>query len=146
MTTTVDTKTTTSRSDFVWPCLAQGQQIFDWDRHEFKAQRSECMAPQSPQWFRSAETLELMPYSRRLPFDFELYPKPILAISQRPRNFDNASGHHPSEVRARCLGRIHTYEFKSFISTFVLQRLRGKTFFLHLIRTALFPVNFLDFE
>lgn len=87
MTNTFDT---TNRSDYTWPFLAERQQIFDWDRCEFKAEveHPHFLTPQS---FRNMETLKTMPYAQRLPFDFDCSPKPILS-SQQPIS------HYPTEV------------------------------------------------
>ncbi|CAI6363761.1 unnamed protein product [Macrosiphum euphorbiae] len=80
---------TTNRSDFTWPFLAERQRIFDWDRYEFKAEAENphFLAPQS---FSNVETLKTIPYAKRLPFDFDCYPKPILC-SQKPIT------HYPTE-------------------------------------------------
>lgn len=95
--TTTTTMTTTNRADFTWPHLAIEQRIFDWDRYEFKARRPERTSPQPPRWFRSAETLELMPYSQRLRFDFGFRPKMILGSGQAHN--DDYGSRHPSKVR-----------------------------------------------
>jgi len=81
---------TTNRSDFTWPFLAERQRIFDWDRYEFKAEAEHphFLAPQS---FSNVETLKTIPYTQRLPFDFDCYPKPIYS-SQQPIT------HYPTEV------------------------------------------------
>lgn len=81
---------TTNRSDFTWPFLAERQRIFDWDRYEFKAEaeHSHVLLPQSS---RNVETLKTIPYSQRLPFDFDSHPKPILSSKQ-------PISHYPSEV------------------------------------------------
>ncbi|XP_025200001.1 uncharacterized protein LOC112597953 [Melanaphis sacchari] len=80
---------TTNRSDFTWPFLAERQQIFDWNRYEFKAgvEHTNFLAPQS---FCNVETLQPIPYAKRLRFDFDCHPKPILN-NQRP------TSHYPTE-------------------------------------------------
>lgn len=76
--------TTTNRSDFAWPFLAERQRIFDWDRYEYKRCDPDVPPPQQPlqRSFQNAETLKTIPDSQKLSFDFDFRPKPILG---RPR-------------------------------------------------------------
>jgi hypothetical protein len=78
--------TTTNRSDFTWPYLAERQRIIDWDSYEYKeqicknAELSDCSQP-SKQSSCDVETLQ-QTRSQKFPFDFDYRPKPIVESGQ----------------------------------------------------------------
>lgn len=100
---------TTNRSDFTWPYLAERQRIFDWDRYEYKERQRPHPSdtnndlPSTARLFRNVETLNMVPDSQKLRFDFYFRPKPILGRRL-------SVGNYPTEVCKIC----ETYLF--FIS------------------------------
>lgn len=72
------TMTTTNRSDFTWPYLAERRRIFRWDRYEYRRCRSDVIPPVRQRFIRNSETLKTIPDAEKLRFDFDFRPNPIL--------------------------------------------------------------------
>ncbi|XP_050525445.1 uncharacterized protein LOC126896575 [Daktulosphaira vitifoliae] len=112
---TVVRETAIIRFSIIFLKYKERQQIFNWDKYEYKSQRNSLnIARKRQDVFRNIATLKIIPNSEKLYFNYNARPKPIIG-SQQP------IGHYPTQA-------VLKYEKEKASMKNVVQKSRPKVF------------------